>query len=379
MKRFHNIRDDFRARINEILAFINLSEQQKDFILAAQKAETTHLPSDQIATYSTFIEELLLLNNSTVQYNAVIISIYACFENFVDQMISEYADFLIENIDEFNDLPKKMTEKHFERSIEFLSNPQRYKNWGLDTKAVVSELNDCLNNGENFKISTTKQFFIKHSANLTIDEICLLLNSLGIDNFQAYFKSHPLYIAHYSEEHQIPLESAKELAPKSNELFSQITLLVDNRNIVAHSWVIDNRLSFPEIKEKMLSFLDLFSNIFTEIITDFAYTKAFQREPSRFTLLPEIIALYDNGYVLCFNNNGNTVTLNDSLLVVSKKGETYITKVKTIQINKIAVETTSESVDIGIGLSKKVTEGSQIYIYHGQPPQAETDVLTPTN
>ena len=100
--------DEYRKQLVEIRTFIRSVELQKDVISELElfeKVERNKL--DLSLQYSKIIKQVV---ESPIQYNAVIISIYGCFEQYIDNIFNEYCHALYDIIDKYDILPDKMIE-----------------------------------------------------------------------------------------------------------------------------------------------------------------------------------------------------------------------------------------------------------------------------
>ena len=115
--------DEYKKQLVEIKTFIRSVELQKDVISEMELLEKVDNKILNLSLqYSKIVKQVV---ESPIQYNAVIISIYGCFEQYIDNLFEEYCQALYDIIDNYDNLPKKMKEKHIKKLGDFLSNPQR--------------------------------------------------------------------------------------------------------------------------------------------------------------------------------------------------------------------------------------------------------------
>ena len=173
--------DEYRKQLVEIRTFIRSVELQKDVISELElfeKVERNKL--DLSLQYSKIIKQVV---ESPIQYNAVIISIYGCFEQYIDNIFNEYCHALYDIIDNYDNLPEKMKEKHIKKLGDFLSNPQRYKNYDLTDKQAIRNAVEAFNNPK-VGLGNNQKLILVHGGNLKIEQITELANELGIKDFE---------------------------------------------------------------------------------------------------------------------------------------------------------------------------------------------------
>ena len=160
--------DEYRKQLVEIRTFIRSVELQKDVISELElfeKVERNKL--DLSLQYSKIIKQVV---ESPIQYNAVIISIYGCFEQYIDNIFNEYCHALYDIIDNYDNLPEKMKEKHIKKLGDFLSNPQRYKNYDLTDKQAIRNAVEAFNNPK-VGLGNNQKLILVHGGNLKIEQI----------------------------------------------------------------------------------------------------------------------------------------------------------------------------------------------------------------
>ena len=109
--------------------------------------------------------------NTPVTYNAIIISLYGCYESYVDKLADLLLDHWASTIKSYEDLSAKLKNKHIKKSGEFLTHPRRFRNYELN---------------ENYRL-TIKNIYIKLFLKCPIP-IREYLNSFTIFINSSYFK-----------------------------------------------------------------------------------------------------------------------------------------------------------------------------------------------
>lgn len=124
-------------QLEYIQTYIQSIELQKNMISEIENQITDQATLNSFPKtidYSRIIKKVIA---SPIQYNAVIISIYGCFEQYIDNIFSTYCNELYSIVDTYDNLPDKLKEKHIKKLGDFLTNPQRYKNYDLTNVQAI--------------------------------------------------------------------------------------------------------------------------------------------------------------------------------------------------------------------------------------------------
>lgn len=351
MNEFYNCLDKFNKQIEEILLYLELLELQKNFI--AEFENNMHNENSSI-----YVQKLSKIQNSTVQYNALIISIYGCFEEFVNNIAEIYIKNICSFTDEMKFLPINITQKYLNRLSEYLSNPNRFRRFGLDRDKVLENFYDLFNPSTQISFGKNICFLLNHSGNLTNKQVIEFSNEIGIKiNFNSfidnsYFKKYLKDKFQYDDS-QINVFRRKKI--EENTIFLQLDTLVNERNKVAHGWTIYERISYSVIKDDIISFLKVYGQTLLEIYIENLINYLFRNKLQftnklQFIKLGNIIDIFNNN-ILCVNNGENLFKVGDFIIAVSKD-ETVknVFRIKSLQINKKNInEITEKNVDVGIG------------------------------
>ena len=80
------------------------------------------------------------LSRSQLSYNAIIISIYGCYESFVDDILYTYIDQIVNQSETFLELPTEIITNNLKLSYEFINSEQRFKNYRLKKEDVIENI-----------------------------------------------------------------------------------------------------------------------------------------------------------------------------------------------------------------------------------------------
>ena len=280
---------------------------------------------DEISNFIDKIDEIRIseISRSTVSYNAVIISLYGCYENFVDLLVSELVRQISDKSTDYTEIPTDMRIKNINLSSEFLNAKQRYKNFNLKDEDVINNI---------YSGKITNKLLLKHGGNLSISVLSEYLNSLGIKNVVQFVQNNPKFIQYYSEMKMISLEIAKEYLHKNdtNTTFNLLDELIAQRNTIAHSWKSDNKIDYKIIKDEWIKFVKVFCECLYEAIVLFysewlvKHNKLFC--PLKFKIYGSSVVGFYDVIPHCSGQNG--------MVLIKSNEKTHICQVVNVNIHQ---------------------------------------------
>ena len=355
MNRLYTQFEKFKNRIAEVTQYIE-NITAKGVLL--NELEVLSNTLDQRA----FLSYLKSLASSTVQYNAIVISLYGCYENYVDSVLKEYLDVLLENVSDYNKLPPKLIEKYRYKLGEYLMSPQRFPVDELETTSAVRKFSEFA--ASNFDEGVDKVLLISHANNLNTKELFLLMRDMGIIDAQAKILNCLLFEQFYLEKVGMDISefrakrARKGSGDKYNSLFEPIETLVSQRNSVAHSWSEENRIAPSTFTNEIIPFLLMFGECILQqcLLTLFAYIP---ETSYSFTSRTPIKVI--GNHVFCLNNQKKTIQVGDFLLY--KSGE-KVKCGKILSLQEEGVDITAiddkQEKDVGVKIDTTIKEDDEI-------------------
>jgi hypothetical protein len=346
-----------RRQLIEIENYIELVNKEK-YVISEINSSDLFL---SFANIQNFKENLISTINTAMAYNAIIISLYGCFEKYIDSLLTTYLEKITKVNEQYLNLPNDLKESHIKLTAEFLQNPHRYKDMGLQEKEVINNLSACISNQLGYKLNI--KILLKHQGNLTIDSLNDLCHQIGILNFATEIKTTYSFVRYYQTLHEIPnwdssLHSINSIKD-NNLLFEPLIELVRRRNEVSHGWSDDNRLSAFEIKDEFISFIRcLTESIFFVVLKNY------------------FLALYKNGQmeefmntfsvndhrILCTNSQNSKLNIGDFILVLKSNKKYDLIEITSLQIDNVAFESIEQDyINIGIGIYGRISKSDRFF------------------
>lgn len=324
MNYFLEVINQYKKRLDEIERHIQFISLQKDLYNEIKS-------NSQMASYAEQLGDIL---NSTVQYNSIIICLYGCFEEFIDEIALEYIGIIDSLCTSYNELPQSIRDKHLYKVGEFLSNPQRYKGYELTIDDCVKNIYMSINSSLERKLNT--ELIIAHSGNLKVEKICDLFKDLGIKNLKS---------------------KIEDIVRKEN--LNLLDELVDQRNVISHSWEVEQRLAYEKIKNETIVVLRTTGEKLKDILLDEIFL--FMYEKNMFESFDKPIKVINNK-ILCINSKSSYLKKGESILFFKTDKKKVRLEILGIEINKNSVDSVEEeNIDIGIEVNKNINENGKYY------------------
>lgn len=304
------------------------------------------------------IEELRQLNvdfyKRKCDYAAVIISLYGCFERFVENFIKDCLLILTENNSGYSGLPDIIKANHLELSVLLLGKTEQSKYSYLSKESVITKLNDCIQNN---RCNLNYEAFCQHSANFRVQVLRETLRNIGFADLVNEIKQNEELKNMYIQENGDC--NYDNLSP--DIVFGFLNDLADRRNKVAHGYnVIEDILSF-DLQRQLIEKVYIFGKAmdasgFTRMLPYLTY-KCYKIEKV-YNIAERPTKL------LCFELRNSKVRLGD--IIIHKRHEQYTySKIESIQVEGVdynEVETINAQ-NIGVKLSKTRKLDEEYWLY----------------
>ena len=324
MDYFLEVINQYKKRLDEIEQHIQFISLQKNLYNAIKS-------DSQMDLYTKSLGNIL---NSTVQYNSIIICLYGCFEEFIDEIALEYIGIIDKLCISYNELPQSIRDKHLYKVGEFLSNPQRYKGYELTVDDCIKNIYMSINSSKERKLNT--ELIISHAGNLKIEKICDLFKDLGIKDLKS---------------------KIEDIVSKEN--LNLLDELVDQRNVISHSWEVEQRLAYETIENETIVVLRTIGEKLKDILLDKIFL--FMYEKNMFESFDKPIQVINNK-ILCINSKSSYLKKGESILLLKTDNRKVRLEILGIEIEHKSVDRVEEeNIDIGIEVNKNIDEEWQYY------------------
>ena len=355
MKRLFEIYNVFLKRLSEIKEYIDMTILQHDLIDSIEK-KIGNVENNEAA----YFQYLKGLKSSTIQYNAIIISVYACFENFVDSLTAEYCNLIFRDATSFADIPRRLGKKIQLKIGEYLTNPHRFPD-NINLEETIKDYSSMLN--ANLSSPVEPYFATSHGGNLKSSEIATLFDDLTGNNTRASILNSQSVMSFYIDNQLMEVEEFKQKKTRAltnfenNEIMKPLEELVAQRNSVAHSWHEDNRVSIDYIKNTVIVFLQVLSYALLELCVD----RYALLSKNKYSLANNVPIKVFNKRIVCINNQYVPIKVGD-YIVYGTAQQTKCAKVINIQHNSVNIPSVDDTqcIEVGIQIDGKIASSDFI-------------------
>lgn len=298
----------------------------------------------------------IVVSKKIFEYKSITISLYGILEKHIGIWIKEYLNHIPNIVNNYNDLPDKFRENHFNLSVKLLGliNEKRYAKYeNVNKEKVLSKLHSCIEEPSGFQLNSDA--FYLQSGNLKHVKVSEALAYLDI-------KLTPVLKIIGQRPQGFLYDKISGVNNKGDELFKLIDELVDRRNDIAHGEDIDDILNITEFDE-YVNFLEAYGKaIFqalNERLIEFEAEHLYQEIESE-----NVHSVLRSGSILCFKVENNKICIGDFIIVKLIDGGFTKKKIFDIQVNNESLQTLSIEAPqyIGINVGSGISRGQTFFI-----------------
>jgi hypothetical protein len=283
--------------------------------------------------------------------------LYAVYEEFIEELISDYLRILPELYEKHEDLPEGITKQHRIGTGQILLKMGKdgpYKH--LNEKQVIADLAQALVGDVNYKL--LRDAFLIDPQNYRAEVLGRLFGYLGIGNCWAWIEKHPLVVA-YMDRERDPTETA---ATVLNEF-------VEYRNKAAHTNVVEI-VATEEVK----SIADCIM-VICEALAQLVMKQVIRRREllGQTSVVGNVVHEFSD-CIVGVRMRAGTVIVGDEV-VAQQKHACYKVTVRSIQIEDVPYERLDviDDQEIGLRLDVATKEGALLIRLPASPTSVPVD------
>ncbi len=290
--------------MNKVLQdFIHEMEFLKTYIKLLKKSYSNYFRS------SSRDEDIVLLPIAKIKqfdFNSYIISIYGAYENFIEQILSEYLKKLCTIVSTFSQLPEEIQKNNLVKTMDIIKKLEYPKYKHLKSDYLIEILHKNMNeNHPHLNIDAFKS----HTANFKIGVVESYFSSVGINNLSKNITNYsPL--KDYLESEYTDYQTLK-----NSIIFSKIDTICDTRNGIAHG-VKSIQLLGETVLNEHIDFFVLFSKSLSNMLNDYFLDILFSLQA---TVFSPMHVFQKN--IVCFNTSGINLNNHSQILIKRENGK----------------------------------------------------------
>lgn len=349
--------DKFYERLIEITNFIEYFNIQKKILSDLNGIADGVCDQKILALAKPFSQ----LKNSLIYYNAVIISSYGCFENYINDLVKEYIFFHLELNREFFMLSESLKAKYLITIADYIKNPNRTQISGVDKERILREMPENMKKELFDPIDI--ELFMSHGGNLKSKNVFEFFKDIGLKNCKEEIQRNPTFLKYFCEIDNYTVEQIKSQFSGTKDFFASLNKLVELRNNVAHAWNSDQRVSLETISNDIFPYLQVFCKCLLEYIQCVIFLEL--EEKGHIVKFDNIINVYDD-HIICINSKESQICVGDNIFFRDTDDNLFITKILSIQQNGIEKSSVLENnIDVGIKVDKKIKNSYAVFYVKG--------------
>lgn len=317
--------------------------------LDVQKVDVSNEFKNEIANLQNISRKI---NKRKYDYTVIIVSLYGCFERYIEDFVKDYLMIVIGASKKYKELPETIRKKHIDLSVELMGKIDQPKYNNILTKEqIIKNLNDCI---ENNRCMINYEAFCQHTANYRISIIGEVLKNIGLVDMVNGVKRNDILKEMYIKQNgECTYDSLK-----LDIIFSFVNELADRRNQIAHGSISDI-LSFDlqmQMVEKM--------KVFVQEMDAIGFEKAL---PYLVNMSYKIEKIYNENKktkLLCFELKKGTIS--KDAIIIKKLNNVYsYCKIESVEINKkrYNIYEAKDSTNVGVMLEKTRKLNEEYWIY----------------
>lgn len=279
---------------------------------------------------------------------AAVTRLYAIYERFVEDLISDWLRFLPEIVSSYSALGEKIQNTHREGVGRLLLdlNKNRFQHLSIDK--VVQGLFSGITGAEKYDL--LPEAFLLHEQNLRKEVIEKLFADAGIENVWKWVINHR-EIKYFVEE----------IRGSQNTAEGELKQLIDYRNEAAHG-AVDEILGTQELLD-LGNFVEALCKALAELVTyQVISRKTLIRQAKKIGTITE---LFKKSGAVVAKVRETTLSVGSSLWLLSESSSyCQLAKIESIHINDISKEQeeiTSER-EVGLKFDTDVRKGWSLYV-----------------
>jgi len=341
--------------LENLKSFIASMNNHRDLLLAIREHEIISGETNEPIIIKT--KDLLISHlqpdNKIFGYSSVIITMYGLLENYIENLIKEYLEYLSSCIPKYNDLPIAIKNNHYELSASLINNLllPKYKD-KITKEFIITNLYSCGNckGLKHYKINIDA--FAQHSYNFKEQSINEFFKSVGLSNITSLIKSN-VFFREYIEAEDIEVENA----------FNILNDLAERRNRISHGTEENNILDLDELS-RYANYIGYFANSLNSVLIEQALPFIIQ-DGDNVVQIGYPIAIFTDK-IIGVNINNIKLSKGDTILFEKPEGRFGYGIIRSLQINRIdydEIDPKGEDHQVGVEFDSKVKETYSLYSF----------------
>jgi MAE_28990/MAE_18760-like HEPN len=337
---FQDILESVREGISTIRKIIKTNNELRD-IINRQKSE------EELRLLTQLIQNIPDAKDwEMYEHCAVVTRLYAIYESFVEDLITDWLAILPRIYINYSDLEERIRTTHQIGVGKLLVNLNKNRYESLSIEEVMRGIYRGLNHGEGYELLANA--FLIYEQNLRKEILEKLLADAGIPNVWSWL-----------EKHRAVKYFLQELRGNENTVENELNELISYRNDAAHGGIVEDVLDSEALIE-LCDFIEALCEALTELVTYRVIER--QKFLGYIKEVGKITEWFKTPQAGVAKILESTLSVGESIFLV---GEAccQLSKIQSINIDDKPInmiEATSE-IEVGLKFNMNAKKGLRIY------------------
>jgi len=239
------------------------------------------------------------------EHSAVVVQLYATYENFVEKLISKWLEALPQLVTKYDQLEEVIRKTH-RIGVGHLISKWGENRYDLRLAQIIQGLSDGINKNSKYEL-IPESFLINCQNNLRQGELQKLFCSVGLKDFESGW----LWV----KNHQNIKEYIDNILGGSNTLEKELDQFIQYRNASAHSLVQENEFLGYESLLNLCSFVDAICQALADLLIYHFLIKAVKTNKTK--KIGIIQTFLSDKQVIIATVNCGTLSIQDKIFIVN--------------------------------------------------------------
>ncbi|MBW4544909.1 MAG: hypothetical protein KME25_10765 [Symplocastrum torsivum CPER-KK1] len=341
---FQELLNTVKVKTSTVRALIQTNERLREIVFG--KGSVTRQQSDEDTELTVLMKGVPGVTEWRVyDHCAVVTHLYAIYERFVENLITDWVRLLPSIFPRYVDLEETIQNTHRTGVGRLLCDLKKNRFEHLSIDQVVQGLFRGVTGEEEYAL--LPDAFLLHEQNLWKGVLEKLLADAGIQNAWGWVEKHRA-VKHFLE-----------VRVSENTAEGELNELITYRNEAAHGTVIDNFLGSNALLE-LCEFIETLCQALAELVTYQVIER--QKSIGQVREIGRITQWFKKPRAAVANVEETTLSVRGSLFLV---GEAYcqFATIESIRINDVDQETVkiTSGMEVGLKFNVDAREGLRLY------------------
>lgn len=346
---FQELLKTVRVNVSTVRSIIKTNEKLRKIAFGEGALTKQELKEDAASILTILIQDMPQLQKWQIyEHCAVVTRVYAIYERFVEDLITDWIQRLLELFPLYSDLEQRVRDTYLSGVEQLLLNLNKNRFKHLSPERVVRGLSQGVIGEDKYELLADA--FLLHEQNLRRQPLEKLFADVGIPNAWAWV-----------EKHRAIKNFVEEIRGSQNTAEGELNELISYRNDAAHGEPIDNFLGSDALLEQC-DFVESLCQALAEVVT----YQVIERKKSigQAREIGQITEWFQKAKAAIAKVEETTLLVGGSVFLVSEGSSCcQLANIESIQINDISIKQLQTTIGMEVGLKFDVDARKGLCLY----------------